>query len=150
VFTGQAAGAESAFGVQGPLHPFRTHGVDVFSYWFYAPAAREYRLVYWLTGEQPYPALLTLTCENARLVPLADHLTPAAAYNMLDAFSQKPEFAAARNLLILPYLALDTVPCVISFKASERAESAMPRLENPLLQPALGGPVVTDVPSMRR
>lgn len=119
VFMGQTSIADGAFGIQGPLDTFRTSGIGVFSFWFYAPATHEYRLIYWLAKEQPYPALLTLTCENARLLPFADHLTPARAFQMLEPQAHKADYFSAKNMVFLPYLTLDTVPSVVSFSATE-------------------------------
>jgi hypothetical protein len=140
LFTGQASLEDTAFGLAGPLDTFRTSGVEVFSFWFYAPATQEYRLIYWLTREVPYPALITLTCANGRMVPFASYLAPEAAFQMLDANTHKPEFAAAKNMVILPYLRLDTVPCVVSFKANQFVNMPQ-RADNPVLNsPALPQP----------
>jgi hypothetical protein len=152
IFTGHAA-LDEMFTITSPLDTFRTYKVEVFSYWFYAPTAQEYRLVYWLTREQTYPALITLVCENGKLLPFADHLTPQSAYQMLDGVAEKPEFAAAKNMVILSYLGLDTIPSVVSFKANaevrpQRAE-LHPVLQSPAFPAASTNPN-PDVTSFRR
>jgi hypothetical protein len=150
IFTGQAY-LEEAYATANPLDTFRTNGVEVFSYWFYAPATQEYRLIYWLTHEQTYPSLITLVCENARLLPFAEHLAPQSAFQMLSGSREQPEFAAAKNMVILYYLGLDTIPSVVSFKASanrkpQRAEQH-PALQTPAFSNQQPNP---DVASFRR
>jgi hypothetical protein len=146
IFTGQASIADSAFGLQGPLDTFRLHDVAVFSFWFYAPAAKEYRLIYWLVDEQPWPALLTLTCENARLLPFEEHLRPLRVYHVLETQPRKADYFSAKNMVFLPYLALDTVPAVVAFGASDRPAPSPTAAESfkSVLQPD------TPVPAFRR
>jgi hypothetical protein len=151
IFTGEAY-LEEAYAEANPLDTFRTHDVEVFSYWFYAPATNEYRLIYWLTREQTYPSLITLVCENGRLLPFADHLAPENAFQMLDGSQEKPAFAAAKNMVILYYLTLDTVPSVVSFKAIDTPKPQRVELNPTFSQPAFSqsaGPN-PDVASFRR
>ena len=146
VFTGQTSIADSAFGMKGPLDTFATSGVDVFSFWFYSPTAHEYRLVYWLAEEQPYPALITLSVEHPRLKPFIDYLQPLASRQLLQLKAVKPQTFNAENITWLSFLDLDTVPSVVSFKASESPAVARAPQRQPLNQHAGTEPV----PAFRR
>jgi hypothetical protein len=149
VFTGQPL-LQDAWAISNPLDTFRTHGIEVFAYWFYSPERQEYRLIYWLTHEQTYPALITLVCENGRLLPFAEHLTPNSAFQMLNGNREQPDFGSAKNMVMLYYMPLDTVPSVVSFKANADTRPQRAELEpkpNPTVGQAAPNP---DVASFRR
>jgi hypothetical protein len=98
------------------LKPFQTHSIQVFSFWFYAPEQREYRMIYWLGEETPYPALMSLECCNPQLQPFNDHLRPTTCFDMLTQRSDVVEYYFAQNLLFLPYQPLGTTPEMIRFQ----------------------------------
>jgi hypothetical protein len=120
-FQGVKTGGDDAYMVNDPLSPFKIGGVQVYSYWFYAPATREYRLIYWLGSVQPFDTLITVSCTNPRLTPFAEHFKPETSYQMLDYQAQQPQFIAAQNMVMVMHQRLDTVPCVISFQVAQAA-----------------------------
>jgi hypothetical protein len=101
------------------MSQYQVFGLPVYCFWFYAPASREYRLVYWLGADQPYPTLMSLVVTAPGLKPLIEHLRPIDSFQMLDnAPSVISNPIHAENLVVLPYVKLDTIPGVIRFDAS--------------------------------
>lgn len=113
--------APELIGIPGmdALAEYEVHNLPVYCFWFYAPASREYRLIYWLGSSSTYPALLSLLLMYGSERPFIDQLRPLDAALMID---NVPTVITnpihAQNMLMVERLRLDGVPGVVRFQAS--------------------------------
>jgi hypothetical protein len=95
-----------------PLLEYMVHGVDVLGYWFYAPESEEYRLLYWLAGQELFDMRYTIRISHPGLTPLE-------RYILLDAQPSAVDFYYPAQMLVLPYLPVKPVPGVLRFEVNE-------------------------------
>lgn len=96
----------------GALTEFRVFGIAVYGFWFYAPAAEEYRMIYWLGRDTAYPTLVTLNLMDRGL-------TPEQRYILLGEQPGPVEYQFGMNSAFLPYLPVGQIPGVLHFKVNE-------------------------------
>lgn len=113
--------APELIGVPGAdaLSEYEVHNLPVYCFWFYAPAEREYRLIYWHSGNSTNRYLISLLFMYGSEQPLIDQLTPIDTALMID---NVPTVISnpihAQNMLMVERLRLDNIPGVLRFHAS--------------------------------
>lgn len=98
------------------LSAFQVHNLQVFAFWFYAPATEEYRMVYWLSGGAKYRSLITFNLGHIGITPLERFI-------LLDSATAPVAYQFAQNFLYVPYQPLDEIPGVICFEVNEHGRS---------------------------
>jgi hypothetical protein len=96
---------------------FQVYGLNVYGFWFYEPAAQQYKFVYWLADDTKFDVLITLNVGHIGLDPLSN-------FGLLDQGTSAVPYAHAKNMVYMPYLSVSTIPAVLSFNINGNGRGA--------------------------
>jgi len=99
-----------------PFAEYMLHGVKVYGFWFYAPDAQEYRLVYWLERDLVYDVMVSIGLGNDELVPLEASL-------LLDDRPTEIESSSVWDMTKVSYVPISTLPGIMRFKVEQNGKT---------------------------